>query len=773
MSQKPLLSVAIVVQNHRDVVESTLTSLYELSAIPFELFIIDDGSTDGSDEVIQSVVDYYQHEHTFYFSHGQTAGRGNSLNEILVQCSGMVFWAPETITEIHEQTLSQYLEQLNGSEHAVLLQQHRLPSTHQKWISFLNQNNWPLDGALMWNLSAIAAGNQFFNPYLKQHLGLELAIRLGDASSLVNDEPWYRPSSFIHAPEPDAHQRRELLFSLMRRAGDSDRVRNSIVKELQGLSAKSDQEYDNELLNEAVQMKQGGRFNSALELIEEVLEEKPDHSAARNLKIEILEKKRRFVEASELKHEVSKLQQKDTDQHQKDDLQKQDDNLGEEGTTYTPSAEPEESDVSLIIPTTTYGKPALEHCLLSISEHCDTSALELIVIDNASLDDTHDYLDELKEKNFLDCRVITNSINKGFAASINQGLDYANGDYACIIHNDVEFSSNALGKLRDLMEANPGYAVMGPATNKTLNPDQATRTISDDAPKLIRSEYLDSFCMMLRTDTELRMDEDYQMAFFEDIDLCFQARSSGHKVGIAPHVEVEHHFGTTTFSLDLDTESEQYWKNVSYFNEKWDIEVLSEEELKSLSTFDQLLALDDIVNPLYPEQPVKDYFEELFTDELKTEIMKAQHDAETLCKLVHLFMVMNEREVMRKLEDRLDDIVLPASLIYQLVRFYFNRNIFSRCTHYLNRLKPQNETLRADLYRLAIRVENKDLDEAIPMLKELMNHSPANPMLYKLAGDIHKFSGNEQEAHSFYDLAEQINPFEFSNEEKDAFGFEL
>jgi len=772
MPHKPLLSVAIIVQNHRDVVEPTLTSLYELSAVPFELFIIDDGSTDGSDEVIQSVVDYYQHDQTFYFSHDDSAGRGHSLNEVLVQCNGSVFWAPETISEIHEKKLSKHLEQLTGSKGTpLLLQQRQLPTTQQKWISYINRQNWPLDGAIMWNLSAVPADNRFFNPYLTQHHGLELAIRLGDVSNLESDEPWYLPSSFMQAPAPDSQQRQELLFSLLRETSKSGRARNSIIKELQGMSSQPNKEFDNELLNDAVQMKQDGRFNSALELIEEVLDEKPDHSAARNLKIEILEKKRRFVEASELKHETNKLQQEETEQEKEQEEQPK--KLEEEQPEYSSSTESEETYISLIIPTTTYGKPALEHCLLSISEHCDTSTLELIVIDNASLDDTHDYLDELKEKGFLDCRVITNSQNRGFAASINQGLEKADGTYACIIHNDIEFNNEALTKLRDLMDANPGYAIIGPATNKTLNPDQASRTIADDAPQLIRAEYLDSFCMMLRTDAELRMDEKYQMAFFEDIDLCFQARSEGHKVGIAPHVEVEHHFGTTTFSLDLDTESEQYWKNVSYLNEKWNIEVFSEEELKSLSTFDQLLALDDIVNPLYPEQPVKDYFEQLFTDELKTEIMKARHDAETLCKLVHLFMVMDEREVMRKLEDRLGDIELPATLIYQLVRFYYHRNIFSRCTHYLNRLKPQNETLRADLYRLAILVENKDLDEAIPMLKELMNHAPANPMLYKLAGDIHKFSGNEEEAYSFYELAEQINPFEFSNEEKDAFGFKL
>jgi tetratricopeptide (TPR) repeat protein len=279
--------------------------------------------------------------------------------------------------------------------------------------------------------------------------------------------------------------------------------------------------------------------------------------------------------------------------------------------------------------------------------------------------------------------------------------------------------------------------------------------------------------MMMRLDTGLQMDEEYELTFFEDIDVCFQARTEGHKVGIAPHIEVIHHFGTTTFSLDLDTESEQYWKNVAYFNEKWQIEIFSEDQLKSLSTFDQLMALDDLVNPLFPEEEIKKQFQRLFTDELKTEILNSEHDGEILCKLVHLFMVMNEREVMRRLEDRLENVELPASLIYQLVRFYYERNIYSRCTHYLNQLKPQNKTLRADLYSLAILVENKNFEEAVPMLKELMNRAPANPMLYKLAGDIHKFNGNREEASSFYEIAEQINPFEFINEEKDAFGFEL
>jgi uncharacterized protein HemY len=216
--------------------------------------------------------------------------------------------------------------------------------------------------------------------------------------------------------------------------------------------------------------------------------------------------------------------------------------------------------------------------------------------------------------------------------------------------------------------------------------------------------------------------------------------------------------------MNLDTDSEAYWKNVSYFNEKWNIGTYSEEELKSHSRFDQLLALDTIVNPVYPEDELVAYFNRLFTDEVKTEILKSEHDSEILCRLVHLMMVMDQREVMRRLEDRLDDVELPASLAHRLIRFYFNRNIYSRCTHYLDRLTPSQKSLQSNLYKLEIFVNEKELDAAVPMLRELLEKAPSNPRLYKLAGDIHRFEGNEEEALSFYRIAHQINPFEYSPE---------
>lgn len=742
MPEKPSLSIILTFRNHRDVIEPALASVFELNTIPFELVIIDDASTDGSSDAITSLLDYYDHERTYFFQHERPAGRGSCLNEALQQCNSPLVWCPTSLEKIDESRLKEVLAKARETNRGCFIQQLQLPESADEWLSYIARQTWSDDASFVWNLNSLPSSQQFFNPYQHQHHGLELAARLSLAGSCTfgQVERFSTLSGSATLLKPAGTDRKELLYTLLRSSNIPSAPRSKALKLLDEIpetdATGRDADFENEQLAEAFRMKQEGRLGSALELAEQVLKQRPHHPEARQLKIEILEKKRRFVEASELKHEMITGQK----------------------------TSPSDADItsSLIIPTALYGKEVLEHCLISISEHCDPESTELIIIDNASLDDTHDYLEELETKGFFNCKVITNNRNEGFAASVNQGLEAASGEYACIIHNDVVISNNIIEELKRLMDENPRYSVIGPMTNKTLNPDQSIRNQKDYSAGLVQAEYLDSFCMMIRMETGLRMDEAYQLAFFEDIDFCFEARKSGHRVGIATQVSVEHHYGTTTFRLNLDTESEQYWKNVAYFNEKWGIEVFSEEELKSKSRFDQLLAIDQLVNPLFPEESLKAYFQELFTDELKTEMMRSEHDPETLCSLVHLMMVMEERELMRRLEDRLERIELPASLIYQLVRFYFYRNIYSRCHHYLDMLKAEQQSLQSELYKLQMMVEDKEFQEAVPKLKELLDKAPSNPALYKLAGDIHQFEGNEEEAESFYKIAAQINPFEYS-----------
>src|SRR5699024_5124926 len=83
-----------------------------------------------------------------------------------------------------------------------------------------------------------------------------------------------------------------------------------MIQALQDLSSEisplTERDYDIELLNEAISMKKEGRFNTALEMIEHVLADHPNHSPAKQIKVKLLEKKRRLVEASEIKHEISR-----------------------------------------------------------------------------------------------------------------------------------------------------------------------------------------------------------------------------------------------------------------------------------------------------------------------------------------------------------------------------------------------------------------------------------------------------------------------------------
>lgn len=742
MAEKPSISIILTFRNQRGVIESTLASVFDLRTVPFEVVIIDDASTDGSTDAITSLLEYYDHEQTYFFQHEQPAGRGSCLNEALLQCNSSLIWCPTSLEHINEKRLKEVILRTQDATQACFVQQLQLPESSDDWLSYIARQNWADDGSYIWDLSALPKNQLFFNPYQHRHHCLELACRLfmTDSCTFAQVERFCTTPAQSPLIPPSGSDKKELIYTLLRNLDLHSKTRKHALLLMDEI-AKSEEKgketgFENEQLAEAFQMKQEGRLGSALELVEQVLRQSPNHPEAKKLKIQILERKRRFVEASELKHEL----------------------------TAKPKANPKDADIksSLIVPTALYGKDMLEHCLISVSEHCDPKTTELIVIDNASLDDTHDYLEGLKEKGFFSCTIITNNRNKGFAASVNQGLEAASGEYACVMHNDVVVNSNIVEELRTLMDENPRYAVVGPMTNKTLNPEQSLQSAGDYSEELVRAEYLDSFCMMIRTDSGLSMDETYQLAFFEDIDFCFKARQEGHRVGIATQISVEHQYGTTTFGLNLDTESEQYWKNVAYFNEKWGIEVFSEDELKSKSRFDQLLAIDEMVNPLFPEESLKAYFQELFTDELKTEMMRSEHDPETLCRLVHLMMVMEERELMRRLEDRLERIELPASLIYQLVRFYFYRNIYSRCHHYLNQLKAEQQSLQSELYKLQMMVGDKQFAEAVPKLKELLEKAPSNPTLYKVAGDIHLFEGNQEEAESFYEIAAQINPFEYS-----------
>lgn len=756
MAGKPVFSVFLYLRDRQDSAEQWLTSLLEIANIPFELFITDDASSDETAKVIESILQHYNSEHVFYLRHEQPAGRGNSLNELLHLSNTPLIWVPDVPGKINEYAFENCLQRLHHQKPPYVCQPDKpLPEDAEGWLDSIDSGELPGDHNFIWNLKSIPFRQQVFNPFIEVGHGAELALRLRNATGVLSDSPFYIPLKTNSLSIPSYADKNELYFSLLRSGPISQKVYAQALNQLRATpqAERKMEEADNapgserdqtadvqSLLAEARQLQIQGHIYGALQLVEQVLEQDPKHREAQDLKVKLLEKQRRFVEAAELKHEINKPRQP---------------NLFSSSPVKT----------SIIIPTTGHGKALLEQCLVSIEEHTDPDTCELIIVDNASLDDTHDYLEELKRQQFFNCRIITNSRNKGFAASINLGLKAANGEYACILHNDVTFNGPVIRRLENLMQQHPDFALIGPVTNRTLNPDQSIRNIAEDPPQLQEAEYLDSFCMMLRTDCQLEMDPRYGLAFFEDIDLCFSARRQGFKVGIAPGIEVHHAYGSTTLLMGLDTDTPRYWQNVAVFNQKWEINLTLPGGLEDKEPLQQMLKLNEMVNPIEPEEQFVRHFRSIFTDEVRTQILNSDFEENTLLQLTELMLAMNQRDVLRRLEDKLEGVTLPASLVHRFIAYYFERNIYSRCLHYLDMLEYNKRSIQSEIYHLEILIENKEMGEAIPKLRSLLDEASAHPHLYKLAGDIHVLNGNHKEADEFYRLSAQIDPFDHAEKE--------
>ena len=424
----------------------------------------------------------------------------------------------------------------------------------------------------------------------------------------------------------------------------------------------------------------------------------------------------------------------------------------------TPSGRPL---VSVVIVTAAERKIELQSCLISIAEHMDPSDIEIIVVDNASLDDTFDYLDQLEENDLFRFKAITNRENKGFAFAANQGMDVAEGEYLCIVHNDVIFNDNALSLMVDQMEINRDIAILGPVMSACYNPAQMPDMVQP-SDGLTETDYLDSACMMIRASTGLRFDSAYGLAWFEDRDICRQATEQGYRIAISDAAFVEHLMSTTTEDIGIEYDSKIFWNNKASFDRKWNMLPIS-GAFYSEDPIMELVAIGTYLNPWQPEPSLLERARQLLTSETRTQIHRLSWDYDSISGMMQLLMVAESRDLLRHLEDKLTAFELKEPLCYRLVSYYYDRSIYSRCAFYLSELTDEKVSFRLRLLRLRIAVNERKPDVAIPMIQELFSYSPCNPEIMRLLGELHKYDGNFEDAEQCYQQAKQTDPISYAH----------
>jgi len=217
--------------------------------------------------------------------------------------------------------------------------------------------------------------------------------------------------------------------------------------------------------------------------------------------------------------------------------------------------------ISIIIPAYNAIKYTKE-CIDKVYAVGSTLSFEVIVVDNASSDETQKEMEteSLERQNFSYYRM---KDNLGFAGGVNFGIQQAKGQYVVILNNDTLPTSGWLDEMINVFENNPTVGIVSPVTNYVGEGPQLELEAKDIDPKEIdtyaskingRGVYhepgrLVFFCVMIRKNVIEQiglLDEGYIKGNFEDDDYCLRAILSGYKLAIAKSAFVFHH-GSITF----------------------------------------------------------------------------------------------------------------------------------------------------------------------------------------------------------------------------------
>ena len=100
----------------------------------------------------------------------------------------------------------------------------------------------------------------------------------------------------------------------------------------------------------------------------------------------------------------------------------------------------------------------LKACVESVC--CSDGALEIVVVDNASIDGSADFLDNLTASD-ESLHVIRNEENRGFAAGINQGIEHSKSEHILLLNPDCLVFPHTIRLLIEALDKDVSAGIVG------------------------------------------------------------------------------------------------------------------------------------------------------------------------------------------------------------------------------------------------------------------------------------------------------------------------
>ncbi|MBI4472928.1 MAG: glycosyltransferase family 2 protein [Acidobacteria bacterium] len=204
---------------------------------------------------------------------------------------------------------------------------------------------------------------------------------------------------------------------------------------------------------------------------------------------------------------------------------------------------------------------------------------EILVVDNASEDASIESVEIFRNR----VGFIRNSVNRGFAAAVNQAFDATSSAYVLVLNPDIQVMPGAVQLLEDFMDAHPKAGAVGGYVNEKYLPREfptvgalvlenlgfrrhsppckggecsTTEAVPVDQPA--------AAALMVRRDAYEEVggfDEQFYPAWYEDVDFCLRLRARGWEIYYTPTAEFLHEGGYSAEALGSEKFASAYYLN--------------------------------------------------------------------------------------------------------------------------------------------------------------------------------------------------------------------
>jgi GT2 family glycosyltransferase len=214
----------------------------------------------------------------------------------------------------------------------------------------------------------------------------------------------------------------------------------------------------------------------------------------------------------------------------------------------------------------------LPACLESLNAQTGVQLLEVVVVDNASTDDSVDWLNEHASSFGFELVVVANQENEGFGRANNQGARFATGEVLVLLNPDTEvLGDHSLAALASALDE-PSVGLVGPKLKNRdgslqrscaafpgvvnsfvlasgiykLLPESSRKTLAPgEWPQLETREidWVGGACMAFRRSTyeEIGGFSEATFMYGEDMEISYDVQKLGLKTVFLAEAEITHY----------------------------------------------------------------------------------------------------------------------------------------------------------------------------------------------------------------------------------------